>query len=76
MLPQGVTLSGNNGSSLRFRVERPQETNPILLRQLSEAQAPVVTLHEVPRSLEQVYLKVMADAQSDVEVRQVSVAAT
>jgi len=65
-LPEGVTLSENNGSRLRFRVERPQETNPVLLRHLTEAQAPVVTLQEVPRSLEQVYLKVMADAQASV----------
>ncbi len=67
VLPEGVTLSENNGSRLRFRVERPQETNPVLLRQLTTAQAPVVTLQEVPRSLEQVYLKVMADAQAPVE---------
>lgn len=67
VLPEGVTLSENNGSRLRFRVERPQETNPVLLRQLTTAQAPVVTLQEVPRSLEQVYLKVMADAQEPVE---------
>jgi ABC-2 type transport system ATP-binding protein len=75
-LPQGVTLSGNNGGSLRFRVEQPDELNPVLLRQLAEAHAPVVTMQEVSRSLEQVYLKAMADAQSDVEVRQVPVAAT
>ena len=66
-LPEGVTLSENNGSRLRFRVERPQESNPVLLRQLTAAQAPIVTLQEVPRSLEQVYLKVMADAQAPVE---------
>jgi len=65
-LPEGVTLSENNGSRLRFRVEQPRETNPVLLRQLTAAQAPVVTLQEVPRSLEQVYLKVMADAQAPV----------
>ena len=74
-LPKGVTLSESNGSRLRFRVERPQETNPLLLRQLSKAQAPVVTLQEVPRSLEQVYLKVMADAQSPVNVHPVAAAA-
>jgi ABC-2 type transport system ATP-binding protein len=67
-LPKGVTVSENNGSRLRFRVERPQETNPLLLRQLTAAQAPVVTLQEVSRSLEQVYLKVMADAQAAVEI--------
>jgi ABC-2 type transport system ATP-binding protein len=62
-LPEGVMLIENNGSRLRFRVERPQESNPLLMRQLSQIQAPVVTLQEVPRSLEQVYLKAMADVQ-------------
>ncbi len=75
-LPGGVTLSEDNGSKLRFRVERPQETNPLLLRRLAEIQAPVVTLQEVPRSLEQVYLKVMADAQSPFEVLPVAAVAT
>jgi len=75
-LPMGVTLSENNGSRLRFRVERPQASNPLLLRQLSDAQAPVVTLQEVSRSLEQVYLKVMADAQAPLDIRPVATAAT
>ena len=72
-LPQGVTLSENNGSRLRFRIERPQESNPLLLHRLAEIQAPVVTLQEVPRSLEQVYLKVMADTQAPLDA---SIAAT
>lgn len=67
-LPEGVTLSENNGSRLRFRVERPQESNPILLHRLAEVQAPVVTLQEVSRSLEQVYLKVMSDAQAPLDL--------
>jgi ABC-2 type transport system ATP-binding protein len=75
-LPEGVTLSENNGSRLRFRVERPQESNPLLLHQLSKAQAQVVTLQEVSRSLEQVYLKVMADAQAPLDIAPVAVAAT
>jgi hypothetical protein len=61
---------------LRFRVERPKETNPLLLRQLSAAQAPVMTLQEVPRSLEQVYLKTMADAQLPVESSSLSISET
>ena len=76
ILPEGVTLSENNGNRLRFRVRHPQEANPLLLRQLSEVQAPVVTLQEVSRSLEQVYLKVMADAQALLDIRPVAVAAT
>jgi ABC-2 type transport system ATP-binding protein len=75
-LPMGVTLSENNDSRLRFRVERPQASNPLLLRQLSDAQAPVVTFQEVSRSLEQVYLKVMADAQAPLDIRPVATAAT
>lgn len=66
-LPEGVMLSEANDSRLRFRVERPLETNPVLLRQLAKAQAPLVTLQEVSRSLEQVYLKVMADAQTPAD---------
>lgn len=71
-LPEGVVLSENNGSRLRFRVERPQESNPLLLRQLAEHHAPLVTFQEVPRSLEQVYLKVMADAQALLDIQSVS----
>jgi ABC-2 type transport system ATP-binding protein len=75
VLPEGVVLSEKSGSRLRFRVERPKEANPLLLRRLSEIQAPVVTLQEVPRSLEQVYLKVMADAQTPQAVNAVPVPA-
>lgn len=67
-LPEGVTLSEYNGSMLRFRIERPQESNPVLLHRLVEIEAPVVTFKEVPRSLEQVYLKVMDDTQASLEV--------
>ncbi|MGD8404546.1 MAG: ABC transporter ATP-binding protein [Anaerolineales bacterium] len=66
-LPKGVTLSENNGNRLKFRVERPGESNPLLLRELADVQAPVMTLQEVPHSLEQVYLKVMADAQAPLD---------
>lgn len=62
--PDGVTLSEYNESSLKFRVKRPQEANPLLLQRLSAVRAPIMTLQEVPRSLEQVYLKVMGDAQN------------
>ncbi|GAB4504161.1 MAG: ABC transporter ATP-binding protein [Anaerolineales bacterium] len=66
-LPSGVEMVQYNGSRLRFRVKRPQETNPELLRRLIAAQAPLVTLQEVPRTLEQVYLKIMAEAQRPLE---------
>ena len=62
-LPHGVTWSGREPRSLRFHVEQPSLSNPVLMRALSSGQAPLVAFQEVPRSLEQVYLKVMADVQ-------------
>ena len=65
-LPHGVTLAARNGTSLRFRVEAPQTVNPILVHTLTSRNAPLVSFQEVPRKLEQVYLKTMADAQGMV----------
>jgi ABC-2 type transport system ATP-binding protein len=62
-LPQGVTLTARNADSLRFRIETPQAVNPTLLHALASRNAPLVSFQEVPRKLEQVYLKTMADAQ-------------
>jgi len=52
-----------SANSLRFRVEAPQMVNPLLVQALTSRNAPLVSFQEVPRRLEQVYLKTMADAQ-------------
>jgi ABC-2 type transport system ATP-binding protein len=52
---------------VRYRTEHPEATNPALLARLGRAAAPVLTLAEVPRSLEAVYLALMADAEADAE---------
>lgn len=62
-LPEGVTLSARGANCLRFRVEAPQAVNPVLVHTLTSRNAPLVSFQEVPRKLEQVYLKTMADAQ-------------
>jgi ABC-2 type transport system ATP-binding protein len=62
-LPQGVTLAGRDATSLRFQVESPQDANPTLVHTLATRNAPLVSFQEVPRKLEQVYLKTMAEAQ-------------
>ena len=62
-LPEGATLISRNGTSLRFRVEAPQIVNPKLVHTLTSRNAPLVSFQEVPRKLEQVYLKTMAEAQ-------------
>jgi ABC-2 type transport system ATP-binding protein len=62
-LPSGVTLASRSANSLRFRVELPQAANPLLVNALTSRNAPLVSFQEVPRQLEQVYLKTMAEAQ-------------
>ncbi len=63
-LPAGVTITKRGDASMRFRVDDPSEANPQLLRELASRQAPLVAFQEVPCSLEQVYLKAMAEAQA------------
>jgi ABC-2 type transport system ATP-binding protein len=67
-MPSGVTLAEKTATSLKVRVERPQESNPKLLHALSSRSAPLVSFQEEPRTLEQVYLKVMADVKGNVYV--------
>jgi ABC-2 type transport system ATP-binding protein len=62
-LPPGVVLASRDSTSLRFRVEAPQTVNPLLVHALTSRNAPLVSFQEVPRKLEQVYLKTMADVQ-------------
>ena len=63
VLPQGVILASRDRTSLRFQVDAPQIANPTLVHALTARNAPLVSFQEVPRKLEQVYLKTMADAQ-------------
>jgi ABC-2 type transport system ATP-binding protein len=62
-LPRGVTLASRTPDSIRFQVDAPQVVNPLLVSALSSRNAPLVSFQEVPRRLEQVYLKTMAEAQ-------------
>ncbi len=62
-VPSGVELLSRTANSLQIRVERPKESNSEILNRLSAMAAPVMALQEQPRTLEQVYLKVMADAK-------------
>jgi ABC-2 type transport system ATP-binding protein len=59
-LPVGITPLEAGETGPRFRVEDPQKSNPILLKELMKRGAEVVALQELPRTLEQVYLAAMA----------------
>lgn len=62
-LPPGAELTSRSATSLRFRVDAPLEVNPKLVNVLTSRNAPLVSFQEVPKKLEHVYLKTMADAQ-------------
>lgn len=59
-LPDGVSVAGKSEQGWRFRVSEALRDNPRLLERLSAQRVPVVALQEVPRTLEQVYLKAMS----------------
>jgi ABC-2 type transport system ATP-binding protein len=58
-----IELTARGPDWLRFRSLDPQRDNPLVLRSLLEAGLPVMGLQEVPRSLEDVYLRVMSAAE-------------
>lgn len=63
ILPPGAILASQSATSLRFRVERPLDVNPKLVNALTSRNALLISFQEVPKKLEHVYLKTMADAQ-------------
>ena len=60
-LAQQVYVIERGQTWVRYRTEDPTIENPRLLRWLAEQGASVVTLSEVTRSLEDVYLRVVAE---------------
>jgi ABC-2 type transport system ATP-binding protein len=68
-LPDGVILSDQTATSLKFRIDSPNEANPYLMRELTSKQAALMAFQESPRTLEQVYLNVMSQAQAGANVR-------
>ncbi|MFQ5575599.1 MAG: ABC transporter ATP-binding protein [Anaerolineae bacterium] len=63
-----VTITGHGENWFRFIAPNPERLNPKLLQLLAEQRQPVVTLSEVSRSLEEVYLKIIEDdAEPEVQ---------
>ncbi len=64
-LPKGAEWIGETDSGPRFRVADPQETNPEMMKRFIERGVEVVSLHEIPHTLEEVYLAAMKRVQDD-----------
>ena len=65
-LPDGVSMLDVQADGFRFRVENPTLANPLILQQLFKSRIPVISVQEVPRTLEMLYLKAMAQAAEAV----------
>ncbi len=65
-----IQIEAEGDTWLRYRTEMPEQVNPLLIDRLSRAGYRVVTLSEVPRPLEEVYLQVVEKQSSAEEVRQ------
>lgn len=59
-IPPGVSLAEHGVDFFRYRVENPQEANPLILKQLVQSNVSVVSMQEVSRSLELIYLRAMS----------------
>lgn len=64
--PDGVSLLKVWADGFRFRVDDPRMANPLILQQLFQAQVQLVSVQEVPRTLEMLYLKAMVQASEGV----------
>ncbi|MBN1260693.1 MAG: ABC transporter ATP-binding protein [Anaerolineae bacterium] len=60
VVSQFVEVAASGDLWLRYRTGKPEEINPVVLRALLDAGLPVLSLSEVPRSLESVYLRVVS----------------
>ena len=64
-LPMGVDIISKETQKIRFRSENPAEINPLLLKKFSAQNVPIIALQKRPRTLEEVYLKVMSKANGE-----------
>lgn len=56
-----VTIKDTSDNWVRYSTPQPYDSNPAVVQALAEARVPVVTLSELPQSLEAVYLRVVAE---------------
>jgi ABC-2 type transport system ATP-binding protein len=64
-----VEIEGEGEDWLRYSTTDPRAVNPLVLRALAAEGIGVVTLSQVPRTLEDVYLRAVSADGSLVETR-------
>lgn len=66
LLPEGLRGVRSGGSWIRYRTQNAAADNPRVLRAMADAGLEVVTLAEVPQTLEDVYLRVVGAGCGEV----------
>lgn len=66
LMPEGVRTLATGVDWIRYEVEDPDRINPIVIRTMIEAGIPIITLAEVERSLEDLYLRVVENGRGEV----------
>jgi len=56
-----VTVAWTRDDVIRFSADEPDVTNPHLVRRLNDLGLGVISLYEIPQSLEEVYLRVISN---------------
>lgn len=64
-LPEGVKIISSGENWIRFQIKHPNQTNPQLLKTLLDSGLAVVTLREIPRSLEDAYLEAVSNEDNN-----------
>jgi ABC-2 type transport system ATP-binding protein len=59
-LPEQIKVTSRGSHGFVYQVDQPSIGNPSLIQNLTNERIPVISLQEVPRSLEQVYLEAMS----------------
>jgi ABC-2 type transport system ATP-binding protein len=67
-MPRGIDVIEFGSDWLQYRTDDPKEINPAVVEKLVNQDYKVVSLQEVPRSLEQVYLQAVSGGEEDNHV--------
>jgi ABC-2 type transport system ATP-binding protein len=65
-IPQGISIISRGAHGFTFQVEQPVIKNPLLVETLTREHIPIISLQEIPRSLEQVYLEAMSRVEQGI----------
>lgn len=67
-IPQGISVISRGAHGFTFQVDQPVIKNPQLVETITREHIPIISLQEIPRSLEQVYLEAMSRVEKGIQL--------